>query len=200
MTISTQAPTAQKRKRRTRTTTVSSRPALALSTLLPIYFDLLPGTEQLACPDCNTWCFITGIQGGQPKLVPHHTQRAGTPGARRCSGSNRLVDLDVTPEQRADQLHEGIADTASRRPTTVLRKIPTPKPPAILHMAQPRPAVPAPTADDRAEQWAAVLLPVFVADALRRIPLHDARSPIFPLTLLEDTPTEQLNLPSGRAV
>ncbi|MFC8454752.1 hypothetical protein [Kitasatospora sp. NPDC057223] len=30
----------------------------------------------------------------------------------------------------------------------------------------------------RAEQWSEVLLPVFVADAQRRIPLHGARSPI----------------------
>ncbi len=194
MTISTQAPTAQKRKRRTRTTTVSLRPALALSTLLPTHFDLLPGTEQLVCPDCGTWCFITGIQGGQPKLVPHHTERAGTPGARRCSGSNRLVDLDVTSEQRAEQLHEGIADAASRRPTTVLKKVKAPAPKAVLHIAQRRSDEPVGSDKQRAKrrtrEWEAARVDVLVTDALRQHPLYGARSPLFSLTLPDGVPTE----------
>ncbi|MFJ9447157.1 hypothetical protein ACIRRH_35705 [Kitasatospora sp. NPDC101235] len=173
MTTSIQAPIAQKRNRRTRTKNVSSRPALVVSTLPPTHYDLLPGTEHLACPDCQTWCPITGAQGEQPKLVPHHTQMAGTPGARRCIGSNRLVVIDVTIAEQQQDWADAVAETASRRPTRVLKKVKAPQAPAIVQIAQPRPAAPAPTAAERAEQWAARLLPVFIADAQRRIALID---------------------------
>ncbi|MGE7437024.1 hypothetical protein [Kitasatospora sp. NPDC001175] len=138
MTTSIQAPVAQQRRRRTRTTTVSSRPALAVSTLLPNDIDLLPGTEHLRCPDCTTWCPITGAKGSTPKLVPHHTERAGTPGARRCSGSNRRVLLDLTIAEWQDRWADAAKETTSRRPTTVLKKVKAPQPVA-LHQLNPAP-------------------------------------------------------------
>ena len=169
MTISTQAPTAQQRKRRTRTTTVSARPALAVSTLLPIDIDLLPGTEHLRCPDCTTWCPITGAQGSTPKLVPHHTAKAGTPGARRCSGSNRRVILDLTIAEWQQQWADAAQETASRRPTTVLKKVKAPQPTAVLHIAQPRPVAPEQTAAERVGQWAKRLPAVQHTDMVRRV-------------------------------
>lgn len=169
MTHSTQTPTAQQRKRRTRTTTVSSRPALVLSTLPPTHYDLLPDTEHLACPDCNTWCPITGAQSEMPKLVPHHTEPAGTPSARRCIGSNRRLVIDVTIAEQQQLWADALAETASRRPTKVLRKVKAPQPTAILHMAQPRPDVPAPTAAERADQWAERLPVVHHTDMVRRV-------------------------------
>src|SRR5260221_14303938 len=69
---------AQKRRTKTRTKRVSHLPPLTVSALAPNEIDLLPGTESLVCPDCRTWCPITGQQGATPKLVPHHTERAGT--------------------------------------------------------------------------------------------------------------------------
>ncbi|MFJ1757318.1 hypothetical protein [Kitasatospora sp. NPDC088134] len=143
MTPPTTTPVAQKRKRRTRTTNVSHRPALTLSTLLPNNYELLPGGEHLRCPDCETWCPLTTDKGSQEwKQAPHHTERAGTPGARRCPGSNRRVLLDLTIAQWQERLADAAKETASRRPTTVLKKVKAPLPPALHQLA---PAVP--TAD-----------------------------------------------------
>ncbi|MEW1911293.1 hypothetical protein AB0442_23070 [Kitasatospora sp. NPDC085895] len=133
--------TARPRKRRTRTTTTSSRPPLALSTLLPQLIDLLPGAESLACPDCGTWCPITGPHSKEPKLVPHHTHPAGTPGARRCIGTNRLVIMDVTIAEQQQRSAEAITDTASRQPTKVLRKVTTPNAPALTQLDPAPPTV-----------------------------------------------------------
>ncbi|WLQ53783.1 hypothetical protein P8A21_40355 (plasmid) [Streptomyces poriferorum] len=118
----TATPTAKRRKTRTRTKRVSNRPAIVVSKLLPNLIDLLPGTESLVCPDCETWCPITGQNGATPKLVPHHTNSAGTSEARRCSGSNRRVLLDLTIPQWHQLLADAIKETSSRRATKVLRK------------------------------------------------------------------------------
>ncbi|MFF4344252.1 hypothetical protein ACFY00_30535 [Kitasatospora sp. NPDC001540] len=140
MTPPTATPAARQRKRRTRTTNVSCRPPLAVSTLLPNDYDLLPGVEHLRCPDCTTWCPLTTDKGSQGwKQAPHHTERAGTPGARRCSGSNRRVLLDLTIAQWQQQLADAAKETASRRPTTVLKKVKAPVAPAITQL-DPAPA------------------------------------------------------------
>ncbi|MFJ5122969.1 hypothetical protein [Kitasatospora sp. NPDC088548] len=175
---------------RTRTKRRSSLSPLKLSTLLPSRYNLRPDeANTVVCPSCDTWQRIMGDQGKTRTIRDHYsTDLSGAEleaGQRdtRCPSARRIVEIDVKVAHWAKQIEEGTTQVAARRPTTVLRKIPTPKPPAVLHMAQPRPAVPEPTADERAEQWAEILLPVFVADALRRIPLHGARGPIFPLAL-----------------
>ncbi|KDN80570.1 hypothetical protein [Kitasatospora cheerisanensis] len=143
MTTSTAIPTARQRKSRTRTTNVSSQPALLVSMLPIASVQLTHRAEVLACPACQTWCPLTLNKGTrQWKLVPHHTTKAGTPGARRCSNSNRLVTIDVTLVRLREQQVEASADVAARRPTKVLRKVKTPVPPA-LHQLTPA----APTAD-----------------------------------------------------
>ncbi|RKE02950.1 hypothetical protein [Streptomyces sp. TLI_171] len=140
MTPSQAIPTARQRKRRTRTLNVSHRPPLAVSSLLPNNVDLLPGTEHLRCPDCTTWCPLTTDKGSQDwKQAPHHTERAGTPGARRCSGSNRRVLLDLTIAQWQERLADAAQETASRRSTTVLKKVKAPIAPAITQL-DPAPA------------------------------------------------------------
>ncbi|MFC9067929.1 MULTISPECIES: hypothetical protein [Streptomyces] len=128
----TTAPTARKRPRRTRTKRVSLLPALQLSQLLPQHIDLRnPLRAVLVCPDCKTWCPITGIQARVQKLVPHHTGRAGVAAATRCRGSNRRIEWDMTIPEWREALEDAIQQTASRRPTQV-----TPKP-----TATPAPAV-----------------------------------------------------------
>lgn len=122
---------AQKRRTKTRTKRVSHLPPLTVSALAPNEIDLLPGTESLVCPDCRTWCPITGQQGATPKLVPHHTERAGTAGARRCTSSNRRVVLDLTIPEWRQCLADAITDTASRRSTKVIRKPKTPPAPPV---------------------------------------------------------------------
>ncbi|MDQ0847575.1 hypothetical protein [Streptomyces sp. V1I6] len=132
------APVARERVRRTRTRRVSSRQPLAFSELLPQHLDMRrTDCMVLVCPDCVTWCPITNPQGRTPKLVPHHTEPAGTEDPRRCEGSNRIVRIDVTVAHWAECLLDGIAETKARRATRVLRKPKTPAPPATSHIAAP---------------------------------------------------------------
>jgi hypothetical protein len=126
---------AQKRLTRTRTKNVSHRPELLLSSLPLLNVSLFPGMEHLVCPDCKTWCPITGAQSKTPKLVPHHTERAGTPGARRCSGSNRRVVIDVTIAAWEERCFDAATETAARRSTKVMPKKPVvPAAPAVTQM------------------------------------------------------------------
>ncbi|WP_435613570.1 hypothetical protein [Streptomyces sp. bgisy159] len=126
--------TTRKRVKRTRTRRVSDRPALKVSSLHVNDIDLMPGTESLICPDCDTWVPITGAQSRHPKLVPHHTERTGTPDARRCEGSLRRVRLDLTLGEWQHRLGEAITANASRRRTPVPRKPTTPPVPATTQV------------------------------------------------------------------
>ncbi|MFE3501924.1 hypothetical protein ACFXPX_04765 [Kitasatospora sp. NPDC059146] len=131
-----------KRKRRTRTKNISALAPLALSSLPNNQIELTPGAEHLVCPACKTWCPITGMGGTTPKLVPHHTDPAGTLDTRWCANTNRRITADLTVERWAAQRAEVAAEAGARRPTRVLRKVPTPAVPAL---SQLRPAEP--TAD-----------------------------------------------------
>ncbi|MFF4902865.1 hypothetical protein [Streptomyces sp. NPDC001068] len=118
----TATPTARKRCRKTRTTKVNPRPAIVLSTIPATEIDLAPGREHMVCPECRTWCPITGMNSS-PKLVPHHTDPAGTPNPRRCmAGTDRRVTIDITVEDWHTVLIEARPTTASRRATKVLPK------------------------------------------------------------------------------
>ncbi|MFE5482987.1 hypothetical protein [Streptomyces sp. NPDC056527] len=121
--------TAQKRRRKTRTSRVSSRPPIVTSNLKANEIELFPGKEHLICPDCGSWCPITGMQGA-PKLVPHHSERASTPNPRRCPGSDRRVVVDVAVGAWRTELAEAVPSTRSRRATRVLPKPKTPQAPA----------------------------------------------------------------------
>lgn len=122
----TKRPLTTRRCRKTRNKTVSRLEPIKLSSLLLSEVELVPGQEHLVCPDCKTWCPITGMCG-TPKLVPHHTVRVGNFEPKRCTSSNRLVHLDISLETWRRRRAEGTAETASRRSTRVLRK---PKVPA----------------------------------------------------------------------
>lgn len=139
-------PTAQKRRTKTRTRRVSARPALAVSTLCPNQIDLRPGAMCLVCPDCGTWCPITGHQSTTPKLVPHHAGRAYIDEARRCVGSNRRVTLDLTIAAWWQRLADAERDAASRRSSRVLREPETPPAPPVTRLD------PAPPTADTARQ------------------------------------------------
>ncbi|MGW2826385.1 hypothetical protein ACWC24_36180 [Streptomyces sp. NPDC001443] len=128
-------PLARKRAKRIRTRRVNDQTVLKISTLHANDIDLFPGAESLICPDCDTWVPITGVGCRRPKLVPHHTERASTPNARRCeNGSLRLVELDLTLGEWQHRLGEGITDAASRRRTPVRRKPTTPPVPATTQV------------------------------------------------------------------
>ncbi|WP_331732321.1 hypothetical protein [Streptomyces sp. NBC_00989] len=131
MTNTSAMPTARKRAKRARTRRVNDQPSLKVSTLHANDIDLLPGTESLICPDCDTWVPITGVWGRHPKLVPHHSERAGTPDAVRCeNGSLRSVELDLKLSEWQHRLGEAITANAARRRTPVRRKPKTPPTPA----------------------------------------------------------------------
>ncbi|MFF0087391.1 hypothetical protein ACFYR1_48285 [Streptomyces canus] len=138
MTITTPAmPKARKRRRKTRTPNVNTRPPIIASDLRANEIDLAPGKEHLVCPDCSTWVPITGMLG-TPKLVPHHTGRAKAAEPHRCTaGSNRQVTIDVEVDAWRMMLTEAIPTTASRRATKVL---PKPKVKPTLAVSQIRAA------------------------------------------------------------
>ncbi|WP_329453189.1 hypothetical protein OG894_42075 (plasmid) [Streptomyces sp. NBC_01724] len=115
MSVPTLEPAARMRRSRTRTRKVSARPALVLSSLKPHQYDLRPTCTSLICPDCKTWCPITGIQAKVQKLVPHHAGTAHEDKAIRCSGSHRRVTVDVTYEAWLRRLETGFAETDGRR-------------------------------------------------------------------------------------
>ncbi|MER5696092.1 hypothetical protein ACWDBO_29970 [Streptomyces mirabilis] len=135
MSATSETPVARKRVKRTRLRRVNDQPALKLSTLHPNDIDLMPGTESLICPDCGTWCPITNFGCRRPKLVPHHTEPAGSPNAQRCEdGSLRLVEVDLTLGEWQHRLGEAIMANASRRRTPVRRKPKTPPAPATTQV------------------------------------------------------------------
>ncbi|WP_309031304.1 hypothetical protein [Streptomyces alfalfae] len=181
MSASTLERTARPRRSRTRSRTVNSRPALALSTLKPHQYDLRPACTSLVCPDCETWVPITGLGTRTPKVVPHDTGRAFQAPAVRCRlGSNRLVTVDVTVKKWQERLEDGHAATGHRRKTTVRRK---PKVAPALAVSQIAARVPA--SEDggrlpglvRKEQWAATEKRVRDADT-RRAQLPDGDAPL----------------------
>lgn len=128
---------AKKRPTRTRTKHVSSAPALVASQMRPNEIDPRPRAMTVVCPDCRTWCPITGQTSRTPKLVPHHTGRAGSAEARRCQGSNRRIILDLPLEWWEWKKGEAHRDSAPRTATTVMPR-PKPKPtPAASQIEAP---------------------------------------------------------------
>lgn len=139
MSFPTLEPAARLRKSRTRTRNVSAHPAIAVSTLKPHQYDLRPACASLICPNCKTWCPITGIQAKVQKLVPHHASTAGKGEAIRCPGSNRRVIVDVKYEVWWQRLEDGVAETDGRRSNRVMRKPKTPPAPAVTQVVPTQP-------------------------------------------------------------
>ncbi|MGW5068524.1 hypothetical protein ACWEQJ_20800 [Streptomyces cyaneofuscatus] len=185
MSASTLERTASPRRSRTRSRTVSARPALALSTLKAHQYDLRPACASLVCPDCKTWVPITGLGTKTTKVVPHDTGRAGKDAAVRCRlGSNRLVTVNVTVRKWAERLEDGHAETGHRRKSTVRRKPKVAVAPAVSQIAAQRQA----PADDehgdgrpmwlvRKRGWAATEAAVRDADT-RRAQLPAGAAPL----------------------
>ena len=185
-------PKARKRRRKTRTKAVSHRPPIVASTLKANEIDLSPGKEHLVCPDCSTWCPITGILG-TPKLVPHHTGRAGTAESRRCPGSNRLVTVDIAVDAWRTKLIEAVPTTAARRATKVLPKPKTKPAPAAIQI---KPAALSAEQVRRAFRQHQQQCPACKGEATRRdgqpLPCHDGeRLAITFLRLYRQEPKRQ---------
>ncbi|MEU3564156.1 hypothetical protein [Kitasatospora sp. NPDC006786] len=186
---------------RTRTKRRSALPPLKLSTLRPHLYNLRPDeVATMVCPDCRTWQRIMGIEGGTRTIRDHYsTDLSGAElaaGQRdaRCPSARRIVEIDVLLARWARDIEEGTTETAARRPTTVLRKVKTPVAPAVLHIAQGRPAEPTESARQAARKrtkgWEAARIDVLVTDAVRQQPLYGARSPLFSLGLPDGVATE----------
>ncbi|MFF8618147.1 hypothetical protein [Streptomyces sp. NPDC015350] len=126
----------RERKRRTRSRTISRLNPLVVSTLQPHEYDLDPACISLVCPSCRTWVPIrvAATERATAKLVPHHTEPAGTEDPVRCPGSHRLVVINVDRETWRHRLEEGVAETNGRRSDRVVRK-PQAKPaPAVMQI------------------------------------------------------------------
>lgn len=157
-------PKAAQRRGRTRTSRVSPLAPIVLSTLSPGHIDMrrIESTQKrrisLVCPACDTWVPITPHRGTYLlKLVPHHTGRAGVDAAIRCSSSNRLVDVDITPDTWSGQYEEWAREerlavdlTRHRRATVQTLKVARP---------QERPADAIPATRGRAVDGPAGALP-----------------------------------------
>ncbi|MFD9240674.1 hypothetical protein ACFV0D_01800 [Streptomyces sp. NPDC059556] len=161
-------PKAAKRRGRTRTSRVSPLDAIVLSTLSPGHIDMrrVESTQKrrisLVCPACETWVAVTPHRGTYLlKTVPHHTGKAGAADAIRCNSSNRLVDVDITPDTWNHQYDEWAREerlavdvTRHRRATVQTLKVARP---------QERPA-------DRRAQWERAVPAARRADAARTVP------------------------------
>lgn len=153
----------------------NGRPVLKASKFRPSDITLHPGEPvTVVCSDCRTWRKLTR------SMIPAHRSTDlgrdlrdadGTQVKRdtRCPGSGQRVLVDITLAQWVALIEEGGTEVASRRPTKVLRKVKAPQPGAVLHIAQPRPVAPAPTAAERAQQWAKRLPAVHHTDMVRRV-------------------------------
>ncbi|MER5886973.1 hypothetical protein ABT160_24380 [Streptomyces sp. NPDC001941] len=124
--------TAQKRPRRARSRAISTLPPLVVSSLKSHEVDLAYST--LVCPTCRTWVPISAPQSARSKLVPHHTEKAGSEDPVRCPGSHRLVTIDLTVDQWFQRLEEGLTQTNGRRSTRVIRKPKTGSTPAVMQI------------------------------------------------------------------
>ncbi|MEU8764367.1 hypothetical protein [Streptomyces sp. NPDC048659] len=161
-------PKAAKRRGRTRTSRVSPLAPIVLSTLSPGHIDMrrVEATQKrrisLVCPACKTWVAVTPHRGTYLlKTVPHHTGKAGVDAAIRCNSSNRLVEVDITPETWSRQYNEWAREerlavdlTRHRRATVQTLKVARP---------QERPA-------DRRAQWERAVPAARQADAARAVP------------------------------
>ncbi|MGF1344549.1 hypothetical protein ACQSMD_31305 [Streptomyces flavovirens] len=126
----------QERKRRTRSRTISRLDPIVVSKLPAHEYDLDPACISLVCPSCRTWVPIrvADTERATAKLVPHHTEQAGTEDPVRCPGSHRLVTINITVATWSRRLEEGISETNGRRADRVIRK-PQPMPtPAVMQI------------------------------------------------------------------
>lgn len=123
----------------------NGRPALKASKFRSADITLRPGEPvTVICTDCGTWRKLSR------SMIPAHRSTdlgrdlVGADGRQvqrdaRCPGSGQRIEMDLTVARWVTQIEDGLAEVASRRPTTVLRKVPTPKPPAITKLT-PAPA------------------------------------------------------------
>ncbi|MGW4814301.1 hypothetical protein ACWEPB_22010 [Kitasatospora cineracea] len=123
----------------------NSRPVLRASQIPATHISLHPGEPvTVVCTDCRTWRKLT--RG----MVPAHRstdlgrELIGADGQQvrrdtRCPGSGQRIEIDLTVAKWRTRIEDGLTETAACRPTKVLRKVPTPKPPALHQLAPAAP-------------------------------------------------------------
>ncbi|MFE4356149.1 hypothetical protein [Kitasatospora sp. NPDC056800] len=121
---------------RTRSRRTYGREPLQLSQLNPADIDMLPGLQiSIVCRKCSSWHRLVGKT--DIRVIQH-----GLGNGERCPGSNRQVQVDLTPERwlaRRRRQQQDALRAETRRPTTVLKKVTAPRPPALhqLDLAKP---------------------------------------------------------------
>ncbi|MGW1364568.1 hypothetical protein ACWCQP_45085 [Streptomyces chartreusis] len=132
--------TAKPRVRRTRSRGRNELEPLRVSTMAVHEYDLDPACVSLVCPSCRTWVPISRPNGqpGRTRLVPHHTEKAGTTDPVSCKGgSHRRVIIDVEAEWWQQRRSEGVPETDGRRSTRVTRKPKVAVTPAVAQIVAP---------------------------------------------------------------
>ncbi|MEU1407850.1 hypothetical protein ABZ471_36935 [Streptomyces sp. NPDC005728] len=132
--------TAKERVRRTRSRGRNELDPLRVSQMAAHEYDLDPACISLVCPSCRTWVPINRPNGqpGRTRLVPHHTDKAGTADPVVCKGgSHRRVIIDVEIERWRQRLEEGAAETNGRRSNRVTRKPKVAVAPAVMQILSP---------------------------------------------------------------
>ncbi|MEU2100222.1 hypothetical protein ABZ741_35670 [Streptomyces globisporus] len=127
----------RQRRRRTRSRTISPLGPIVVSKLSPAEYDLDPASISLVCPTCRTWVpiHVAETERATAKLVPHHTEPAGTEDPVRCLlGSHRLVTIDVNVAKWSRRLEQGVAETNGRRADRVVRKPQPTATPAVMQI------------------------------------------------------------------
>ena len=127
----------RERQRRTRSRTISHLDPIVVSKLPAHEYDLDPACISLVCPSCRTWVPIrvADTERATAKLVPHHTEQAGSDDPVRCRlGSHRLVTIDVSVAKWSRRLEEGVAETNGRRADRVVRKPQAGPTPAVMQI------------------------------------------------------------------
>ncbi|MFF2630860.1 hypothetical protein ACFVUN_34495 [Kitasatospora griseola] len=123
----------------------NGRPALRASKLPAADINLRPGEPvTVVCTDCRTWRRLTH------SMIPAHRstdlgrELVDADGRQvrrdtRCPGSGQRIQIDLTVAKWVTRVEDGLTETAACRPTKVLRKVPTPKPPALHQLAPAAP-------------------------------------------------------------
>ncbi|MFF7459107.1 hypothetical protein [Kitasatospora sp. NPDC008115] len=126
----------------------NGRPPLKASKIRATHITLNPGEPvTIVCTDCGTWRKLTRSMIPAHRFTDLGRDLIGADGRQvrrdtRCPGSGQRIEMDLTVARWVTRIEDGLAEVAARRPTTVLRKVKAPLPPAIHQLTSA-----APTAD-----------------------------------------------------
>ncbi|MFF5147873.1 hypothetical protein ACFY6U_50595 [Streptomyces sp. NPDC013157] len=111
----------------------NGRTPIKASSLRPENLNLREGETSVVCPDCDSWRRLTrsmihphrdGVEQPKPegRRYRDDTTSSKPSNGRRCPGSAQRIEMDITPEQWSEKLHEAETTASGRRTTNPVRK------------------------------------------------------------------------------